>query len=159
MDFIAENYLWIILIVIVILMAIVGYIAEKTEFIKKAENPVKPKKVKEEKKEKIEQPIVIEDRGIDELLKDAVSKSSELPEINTEDIVQPEISPLNDDIMSPLVSEPVEDNGTIDESLFAPLESNNETTDFAQVDVTPLQDIEVNVDAPVVNEEEDIWKF
>lgn len=161
MDFIAENYLWIILIIIIVLMAIVGYIAEKTEFIKKTENPGKLK-VKEKKTEK-EQPIVIEDKGIDELLKDAVNKSSEIQLNNT---VQSEM-PLTDDIMSPLVSEsPIEDNGTIDESLFAPLEQANDvsneierTSDFTPVDVTPLQDIETSEEIPVINEEEDIWKF
>ena len=39
MEFITENYLWIILIIIVVLMAVVGYVAEKKDFIKKNLNP------------------------------------------------------------------------------------------------------------------------
>lgn len=163
MDFITQNYLWIIIFIIVILMAIVGYIADKTEFIKKSEKNIKPKK--EEK----EQPIVIENEGIDELLKKTTKKSSKSKnkEEKADQVIESEVTPLNDDIMSPLVSEPInEDNTTIDESLFAPLESseinnsNGEINDeLKPIEVTPLENIETNDEIPVVNEEEDIWKF
>lgn len=134
-------------------MAVVGYFAEKNDFIKKSQKKEKPKKVKEVKKE---QPIVIEDKGIDELLKAATEKD----EKKFKEMVGEVEEPVNDDIMSPLVSEP-EENNTIDESLFAPLESED-NAELNNIEVTPLSEIDSNeevVNEEVVNEEEDIWKF
>lgn len=76
MDFISQNYLWIIIIVIFILMAIVGYIAEKTGFISQTESPIK----KQKKANVKEQPVVIENKGIDELLKEANERAKILEE-------------------------------------------------------------------------------
>ena len=45
MNFVTENYIWIIIIGIVILMTIIGYIADKTDFGKES---LKKKKVKKE---------------------------------------------------------------------------------------------------------------
>lgn len=81
MDFISQNYLWIIIIVIFILMAIVGYIAEKTGFISQAESPIK----KQKKANVKEQPVVIENKGIDELLKEANERAKILEEANLEE--------------------------------------------------------------------------
>ena len=60
MDFIVDNYVWFIVVGIIILMAVIGYIADKTDFgrkgkdedtkEKKVEKPKKEKKVKEKKK-------------------------------------------------------------------------------------------------------------
>ena len=33
MDFIINNYIWIIVISIILIMALIGYLAEKTDFI------------------------------------------------------------------------------------------------------------------------------
>lgn len=41
LDFISDNYFWIILIVVILLMALIGYIAEKQGFGKKAKKPEK----------------------------------------------------------------------------------------------------------------------
>lgn len=180
MEFITQNYLWIIFIIIVIVMAVVGYVAEKKEFIKKG---VKVEKTKKEP----EQPIVIDDKGIDELLKDAVDKDkkkdkkdkkkkddkkeetvvepiSEITAVNedlnaplvsdiNEDLTSPLVSNINEDLTSPLVSEPVnEDN--IDQSLFAPLEPVGETNELNSIEVSTLPE-----EPAVINPEEDIWKF
>ena len=51
MNFIAENYVWFIVIGVVILMAVIGYIADKTDFGRQKNNgksiEKKPKKVKD----------------------------------------------------------------------------------------------------------------
>lgn len=46
MEFIADNYIWIIIVGIIILMTIIGYIADKTDFGKK--KPEKKNKKQEE---------------------------------------------------------------------------------------------------------------
>lgn len=81
MEFISQNYLWIIIIVIFILMAIVGYIAEKTGFISQSESPIK----KQKKANVKEQPVVIENKGIDELLKEANERAKILEEASLEE--------------------------------------------------------------------------
>jgi hypothetical protein len=149
MDFIAENYLWIMIFIIVILMAVVGYIADKTEFIKKSEKTITPKKSKNKKDENKEQPIIIENAGIDELLQKTTKKSSQ------------EVFPSTEDITSPLVNEPINNDNNIDESLFAPLEpmTNEATDELKPVEITSLEDTSSNEIDKVTNEEEDIWKF
>ena len=67
MEFLQENFLWIMIAIIVILMAIVGYIADKTGFISKSDKV--SKETKQKKEEKKDVPIVIEDKGINELTK------------------------------------------------------------------------------------------
>lgn len=143
MEFIIENYLWILISIIVVLMGIVGYIADRTGFIKKSEKPKQPKQskqVKEKNTNQMEQPIIIEDKGIDELLKNSEKNTSQMEKEEN----------INSDISTPL-----EENANIeevDQSLFAPLESNE--TELKSVDVTPLEEID---NAP--STEEDIWKF
>ena len=46
MEFLQENFLWIMIAIIVILMAIVGYIADKTGFISKSDKVSKETKQK-----------------------------------------------------------------------------------------------------------------
>ena len=163
MEFITENYLWIILIIIVVLMAVVGYVAEKKDFIKKGVKVEKPKKEKVEEK-----PIVIEDKGIDELLKNAVDndskkdkKENKKEEVILEPVMEPinevnsDVAAMNDDLMSPLVSEPVNEDNAVDESLFAPLETTEAVSELNPIEVSALPEEE----PAVVNAEEDIWKF
>ena len=188
MNFIVENYLWIIIAIVVILMAVVGYIAEKTEFIKKTEKPAKQPK---EKKKKVEEPIVIEDKGIDELLQKATKKSKNktaniIESDSASDLMTPLVSDTTDnaaqvseDLMAPLVSEPVADNitepvsddlmapltndsvventDTVDQSLFAPLDSTAETTnEVVEGPVEPIQEVDGSSN---IVDDEDIWKF
>ncbi|MDD3452889.1 MAG: hypothetical protein PHN42_01255 [Bacilli bacterium] len=62
MEFISENYIWIIIIAVVIIMTVIGYIADKTDFGKK---PVKEKKIKEKKITKEEKDVVEDDQNLD----------------------------------------------------------------------------------------------
>lgn len=163
MDFIVDNYVWFIVIGIIILMAVVGYIADKTDFgrkgkdedtkEKKVEKPKKEKKVKE-KKEKIK----VEAKGINEL-------TQEVAENNKVDVQQS--NDLN-------VVEPVQNvqvnNENIDQSLFAPLTDNVnevipqnnevvENTELKNVEPAKLENPIQENNNQTVAEEEDIWKF
>lgn len=163
MDFIVDNYVWFIVVGIIILMAVIGYIADKTDFgrkgkdedtkEKKVEKPKKEKKVKE-KKEKIK----VEAKGINEL-------TQEVAENNKVDVQ--ESADLN-------VVEPVQNvqvnNENIDQSLFAPLTDNvNEVIpqNNESVENIELKNVEpAKLENPIqennnqtVAEDEDIWKF
>ncbi|MBS7020965.1 MAG: hypothetical protein KH135_03740 [Firmicutes bacterium] len=69
MDFIIENYIWIIIIAVFLIMALIGYLAEKTDFVHA--NKTKKKERKEKTKE-----------VVDELTDDP---SSEIPSVELED--------------------------------------------------------------------------
>ena len=163
MDFIVDNYVWFIVVGIIILMAVVGYIADKTDFgrkgkdedtkEKKVEKPKKEKKVKE-KKEKIK----VEAKGINEL-------TQEVAENNKVDVQ--ESNDLN-------VVEPVQNvqvnNENIDQSLFAPLTDNVnevipqnnevvENTELKNVEPAKLENPIQENNNQTVAEDEDIWKF
>lgn len=90
MEFIAENYIWIILIGVVILMTLIGYIADKTDFGKnkpvkvKKEKPVKVKKEKI-KKEKNEE-VAEEEINVDELPKNDIDPMNDFPMENDENM-------------------------------------------------------------------------
>ena len=163
MDFIVDNYIWFIVAGIIILMAVIGYIADKTDFgrkgkdedtkEKKVEKPKKEKKVKE-KKEKIK----VEAKGINEL-------TQEFAENNKVDVQQS--NDLN-------VVEPVQNvqvnNENIDQSLFAPLTDNVnevipqnnevvENTELKNVEPAKLENPIQENNNQTVAEDEDIWKF
>ena len=162
MDFIVDNYVWFIVVGIIILMAVIGYIADKTDFgrkgkeeatkEKKVEKPKKEKKVKE-KKEKIK----VEAKGINELTQEVTENNKvNVQESNDLNVVEP-------------VQNVQVNNENIDQSLFAPLTDNvNEVIpqNNEVVENTELKNIEpAKLENPIqennqtVAEEEDIWKF
>ena len=81
LNFIVENYIWILIIGIVILMTIIGYIADKTDFGKE-----KMKKEKT-KKEKIEEPTSIEN-SVDEMewQEEPIEESPVIPAFETDEM-------------------------------------------------------------------------
>ena len=159
MDFIVDNYVWFIVVGIIILMAVIGYIADKTDFGRKGkEEDTKEKKVEKPKKEKkVKEKIKVEAKGINEL-------TQEVTENNKVDVQ--ESNDLN-------VVEPVQNvqvnNENIDQSLFAPLTDNvnevipqnNEVTENAELkNIEPAKlENPIQENNQTVAEEEDIWKF
>lgn len=154
MDFIIDNYIWFIVVGIIIIMAVIGYIADKTDFgrklsIQKEERPKKEKKVKE-KKEKIK----VQPKGINELTQEVVD-NNKVNDLTINEIKQD--NPVN--------------NENIDQSLFAPLTDDNvneviqqpdeqiEKEELKNIEPTKLENpIPENNNQPVA-EDEDIWKF
>ena len=158
MDFIVENYVWFIVGGIIILMAVIGYIADKTDFGRKGKdnqtNEEKPKKESKpkktvEKKEKIK----VEAKGINELTQKATQNG------------QMENNPVLDTKTN--ISQ---NNENIDQSLFAPLTDNVsevipqnnevvENTELKNVEPAKLEDDTKENNIQPVAEDEDIWKF
>ena len=160
MDFIIENYVWFIVVGVIILMAIIGYIADKTDFgrqisFTKKEKPKKEKKVKEK--------IKVEAKGIKELTNQNISNNQEkdIP-IEKDEIENTKDTSKNNDVKI--------ENENIDQALFAPLTTENvgEIIPEQKDDNVELKSIEpTNLENPIVenkntqqvSEEEDIWKF
>ena len=163
MDFIVNNYVWFIVVGVIILMAVIGYIADKTDFGRKGkEEDTKEKKVEKPKKEKkvkeTKEKIKVEAKGINEL-------TQEVAENNKVDVQ--ESADLN-------VVEPVQNvqvnNENIDQSLFAPLTDNVnevipqnnevvENTELKNVESSKLENPIQENNNQTVAEDEDIWKF
>ena len=154
MDFIVNNYMWVIIIVIMVLMAIVGYIADKTDFGRKQfsekvvkEKVVKEKKVKEKKKknkeempvenEEVNQEVLVSDEGVfvQPINNDSVQENiEELKNVETFDLSQVETNNFANNTNDSVES--------IDQSLFEPLPSldqnstvSNDSTENASDDV------------------------
>ncbi len=182
MDFIMDNYIWFILGGIIIIMAIIGYIADKTNFGR--DKIEQAPKIKKEKVKKNNQPekIEIEDKGIGDL-------TQSLSETNKDEENQVNVS---EDLYAPLGEEPttVEDSmDFVDQDLYKPLpdkveavmSDTNDTTLEPTEDIVPEETVDSNeivndtVEPVVINEpnepvvinepnepvssEEDIWKF
>lgn len=138
-DFITENYVWIIVGAIILIMFIIGYIADKTDFGRKPSQ--KKEKVKQEVKP---EPLQVEDKGINEIAQDINNAEPELPIETTED-------------ENSLVQEEV--NEEFDQSLFEPLESQTVEVNEEPVIINNEDDnsnVET-VEQPV--EEDNIWNF
>lgn len=109
MNFINENYVWLIIAGVVLLMAFIGYLAEKTDFGRK-EKEVKPKK--EKKIEKIEPMVtevpvaeeeVIEERPFEQPTMMETPMVEEMPEMGIVDLMTTE--PINEEM--PLIGESI----------------------------------------------------
>ena len=163
MDFIVDNYIWFIVIGVVILMAVIGYIADKTDFGRRGKNGEAVEQPKKEKKKKESKPkenkIKIEAKGINELSQ-KVAGTNMKKEEKLDNNVNTNTANLEQQV----------NNETIDQSLFAPLTdekpneqiqeeftSNNE--ELKNIEPVKLENpIPENSSQPVA-EDEDIWKF
>lgn len=151
MEFITNNYMWFIIGGIVILMAIIGYIADITDFGRNRVEKVPKEKPKKEKKsdKKIEE---IDNQDISsELAENSISEFDTLPIDNNQD----ELQPITENEENILFSNEMNneenslpnnlENEEIDQSLFEPLPSVEESeTDSSNEDISS---------------DDDIWKF
>lgn len=155
MDFITENYIWFIVGGVVVLMAIIGYIADKTDFGRKWKTEKVVEKKKKKNKESKPTKIEVDAKGINELSQDVAEKNFK----NSENEVNNDVSftpPLTDNVQ-PTVNDqqfttPTA-NETVDQSLFVPL---TEQSDQAVNNDTTTNDNSVvrnNTVSEIVNEE------
>ncbi len=161
MNFITDNYIWFIVIGIIVLMAVIGYIADKTDFgrkIKAEENEEKPKKTKKLKEEKKETKIKVEPKGINELSqkltkevpKETVEKNNNLQ--NTSSVSQP----VNNENIDQSLFEPLTDKKSV-EPIQEKIDDND--TELKSVEPAKLENSSSEPSSQTVAEDEDIWKF
>ena len=138
MDFIIDNYIWIIVISIILIMALIGYLAEKTDFIH--ENKQKKKEAKNSTEEKVKEeveapkneiPSVPLESPVAEVKQNTDSLGFEDPFAMSSDTVNaPKIEqPLPN--IPPIPDQPIPaTNSTVDQSLYAPIEKPKFGEDF-----------------------------
>lgn len=95
MDFLSEYYLWFVIGGIILLMALIGYIADKTDFGRKdiAVKKTKPEKTKEETEIKTVE-SENNDKVVEETIADVSSEQNQTTETNSTSVDIAEINPF-----------------------------------------------------------------
>lgn len=137
MDFVIDNYIIIIVVAVILIMALIGYLAEKTDFIHENKEKKQKRKKRKEKEPKEEipapQPTVSTpaQSPIAEVNSTADSLGFEDPFAMSSDTVNaPKIEqPLPN--IPPIPDQPIPaTNSTVDQSLYAPIEKPKFGEDF-----------------------------
>ena len=135
MDFVIDNYIIIIVVAVILIMALIGYLAEKTDFIHENKEKKQKRKKGKEPKEEITapQPTVSTpaQSPIAEVNSTADSLGFEDPFAMSNDTVNaPKIEqPLPN--IPPISDQPIPaTNSTVDQSLYAPIEKPKFGEDF-----------------------------
>lgn len=166
MEILTDNYIWIIVIVVVILMTIIGYIAEKTNFGKKEFSKKKNnKKIEEkemevkaeEKKSEISSMPAKETSKVENTMEAVETPKELVKQVEKEPTEEVQFrDPLADDmnVASEALETPYEESKTeilpIEEDLNAPLEENisynvpeNRSFDVSEDLNAPFGDFEI----------------
>lgn len=163
MDFIMDNYLWFGIVGVVLLMALIGFLAEKTNFIVSGGDRLKKKKKKK--------------RGKVDKNESVFGDMSYTPEENVENmsIDSSNIEPVNDienipaeilDVSSSENKEPVIESAPIENTTWDNLDEEvtveepvSTVTETGEDLTVPLTDESETADNATISEDEDIWKF
>ena len=145
MEFINENIVWVSIGAVVLVMALIGFIAEKTDFGRKPKAEKAPRKSKREKKE---------DEMFEELDDEPQAQPVVEQPVESSDEVQmmeetPVVEDINEEVLEPAS---LEAEASVD--LEKPIEEITELSpvDLEQAvveDTTPLEVVEETVDGPV----------
>lgn len=159
MDFIVENYLWFGIAGVVLLMALIGFLAEKTDFITGEVDRDTSSKKKKKKKQKHDDDFdkeVVEEPSFDSETLD--NSSSEVLDFantgmsNAEPTIKAAPLSIDDPWMQP---EPVE----TEEASVITETGEDLSQPFGDQQVTAVtNDSDVNSNE-AVSSEEDVWKF
>lgn len=181
LDFVSNNYVWFVVGGIILLMALIGFIAEKTDFGKK---PLKEKKVAKKESEEIKKtdeevkPVLepsleaSEGENLDTLdfdIKDdsegtseTVAKEDTVEDFLDTDVSEPVTANTNtEDLNAPFgdneeksVEEDKNEEMTSDEEVKPVLEPSLEKIDEEKLPLPEIDKIDDNDD-----EDDDVWKF
>ncbi len=180
MAFIVENYLWFVIGLIVILMAVVGFVAEKTDFGRKPFS--KKGKVAKDGKTAVENEVesilpeitavpdetaevgentqedIPETEDVQTDIFETENVQEEIPEESTNLFEMPEQTDFNEVEIQNLDNDTdTEEQEPVDKSLFEPLPSIDEVSNNEDAEQTE-EDIDVPSAETPANEE-DVWKF
>ena len=160
-NFILDNYVWFIVVGVILFMALIGYIAEKTnfgrnQFEKKVKREPKVKKKKDKKnKEKdkkelpveeliIEEPILVEDNDWANLIEENVPAAIDVVDSTEADVVESTEADVVESI----------ENDTIDSAGIDLVESTGtDASDSVEEDLTVPFGIGVNNEEEIISTE------
>ncbi|MEI3529493.1 MAG: NADH-quinone oxidoreductase subunit J [Bacilli bacterium] len=139
MDFLSEYYLWFVIGGIILLMALIGYIADKTDFGRKDITAKKSKKEKDKPNKKSEVNVVEPDKNVE--LVSEVAPTITQPVTD----VMPESEPIADDSQSPIDIADIDpfvmpDNNDVQLDNNASLTVNENTTEDEDIEIKEVTD-------------------
>lgn len=172
MQFISDNYVWIIIIVIVLLLALIGYLADKQGFganmKKKDKKDIKPAPVEDAN---VEETIADDLVPAEELeFNDDSSLEKDLPiEAPSDDIKidEPAVVEEAPSIEEPTVETPVEEPSSVDNAAdeLEPIEIEEfepeKDEDFFPTEEKSEKDADLTnaIEESQTSDEDEIWKF
>lgn len=149
MEFIEENYIWLIIIAVIVVMTIIGYIADKTDFGKNKTEKVKKEKTKKEKKSKKEKQKETEKLNEEEmelpieLPKDDIDIAEDFPIDLDEENIEPAFNTDEMDLEKQNIEPQVDEtsNNEIEEPIYA-----ESTSEEPSVEEPISEDLYVGLD-------------
>lgn len=149
LEFVQENFMWMIIAGVAIIMIIVGYIADKTDFgrkpYSKKKNNVEP--IKEENNVAVEETINPESVQLEDSFNTIPEDFSNME--NSDSVVEETTSEVSDTVPTETATE------EIDQSLFEPLPN----MDGYIPEEETSSESEENKEEKKETSEEDVWKF
>lgn len=139
MDFLSEYYLWFVIGGIILLMALIGYIADKTDFGRKDITAKKSKKEKDKPNKKSEVNVVEPDKNVESVSEVAPTITQPVTD------VMPESEPIADDSQSPIDIADIDpfvmpDNNDVQLDNNASLTVNENTTEDEDIEIKEVTD-------------------
>ncbi len=137
MDFVIENYIWFLIIGVILVMALIGYIAEKTDFVKEKEpKEKKPKKQKKHKKDVEEVPQEIKDES--QIEQNDVTTQPEVPQstMTTGTAMDWELPSTIGEVSGSSVDEISNDSNIVESDMNVSMESPDEISSLPTANLT-----------------------
>ena len=157
MDFIIDNYLWFGIFGVILLMALIGFLAEKTNFIK-ADSAPKPEKKKKGKKKEEEAIPVVEANEQAPVVEQTAAPVASAPASTVTEPASPTVKPKE----TQPESKPVATKSETEVLQVDPVmtETGEDLTQpFGDTPVRPNPVKEEQKTALEEQEDEDIWRF
>lgn len=155
MDFVINNYLIFIIVGVILLMALIGYIADNTNFEKKPKKAKKDKKKKESKDEK-----VVEVESTTDTLEN-VDHVENNEMVESGDAISAELS--GDNLMDTFEVPEELSTGVQNEESLEKLSSEEvtpeEVSEFVEPSVIKNETVDETKQSEEKTESDDIWKF
>lgn len=164
MDFIVENYLWFGIAGVVLLMALIGFLAEKTDFITgETEKEEKHKKNRKKKSKKKEESIDDYDTDRSFALENNQGNSQQNNSSEVLDFTNTSINDAEPTIKAaPLsIDDPwMQPDPMVEEEPSVVTNTGEDLSQpFGDQEVTPIIDKPVKEETQQVSSDEDVWNF
>ncbi len=142
MDFVIDNYIIIIVVAVILIMALIGYLAEKTDFIHENKEKKQKRKKRKEKEPKEEIPAPQSEQPQPTVSTPAQSPIAEVNSTADSLGFEDPFAMSSDTVNAPKIEQPLPNippipdqpipatNSTVDQSLYAPIEKPKFGEDF-----------------------------
>lgn len=165
MDFIVDNYIWFIVGGVILIMTLIGYIADKTQFVENQKTKDREKKANQEKRKKEKKSkeqeifekeihngknLVLEESPVDYPVE--IEENTDIPPVDTS--FEEQMNPIDEGLTfeDPLLETPVEtaeEPASLTSQAEEPIQTSTENTDLSDINsdiMKPLEDGVLHLD-------------